>query len=166
MDEAKVFQALSDATRLEILRLLAPAPMNVTRIVGHLACAQPAVSRHLKILREAALIRGERKGKEIEYSVDAEAVLAAAGCLERLLGAGARGGAAVAAGATGKAGGKARRAASGAGPGAAPGAAPIADAGSGPARVTARRRPARDFVSREAEYIVKKKPRDLDDFLL
>jgi DNA-binding transcriptional ArsR family regulator len=148
MDEARVFQALSDVTRLEILRLLAPAPMNVTRIVAHLKCAQPAVSRHLKILREAALLTGERKGKEIEYSVDAEAVLAAAGYLERLMGGVARARVGGRAGAA-KVAGASKRGATGAAPGKA-----------------AEGRPARDFVSREAEYAVEHKQRDLDDFLL
>ena len=163
MDEARVFQALSDVTRLEILRLLAPAPMNVTRIVAHLKCAQPAVSRHLKILREAALLSGERRGKEIEYSVDAEAVLAAAGYLERLMG-GAAGGAAGPV-----VGGEGRKAARG--PGRAPKGAKVAAGSTGAAkRVVARGategRPARDFVSKEAEYTVERTQRDLDDFLL
>ena len=86
MVEARLFQALSDATRLKILSLLARGPMNVSAMVSDLACAQPAVSRHLRVLRDVDLIRDERHGKEVEYSLNPGRVTDAAGYLEGLLG--------------------------------------------------------------------------------
>lgn len=70
MGEARLFQALSDATRLKIVGILAGGPLNVTGIVERVKAAQPAVSRHLRILREVGLIRDRRLGKQVEYSLE------------------------------------------------------------------------------------------------
>lgn len=70
MVDARLFQALSDPTRLRILLLLSRSTMNVTSIVNEVKAAQPAVSRHLRVLREASLINHVRKGKEVEYSLN------------------------------------------------------------------------------------------------
>jgi len=70
MVDARLFQALSDPTRLKILLLLSHSTMNVTSIVNEVRAAQPAVSRHLRVLREASLINHLRKGKEVEYSLN------------------------------------------------------------------------------------------------
>jgi DNA-binding transcriptional ArsR family regulator len=70
MVDARLFQALSDPTRLKILLLLSRSTMNVTAIVNDVRATQPAVSRHLRVLREASLINHLRKGKEVEYSLN------------------------------------------------------------------------------------------------
>jgi DNA-binding transcriptional ArsR family regulator len=70
MVDARLFQALSDPTRLKILLLLSHSTMNVTSIVNEVGASQPAVSRHLRVLREASLINHVRNGKEIEYSLN------------------------------------------------------------------------------------------------
>jgi len=70
MVDARLFQALSDPTRLKILLLLSRSAMNVTGIVNEVRASQPAVSRHLRVLREASLINHVRKGKEVEYSLN------------------------------------------------------------------------------------------------
>jgi DNA-binding transcriptional ArsR family regulator len=86
MVEARLFQALSDATRLKILALLAREPMNVSRMVKELGYAQPAVSRHLRVLREVDLIHDTRRGKEVQYSLNHGQVGNAAAYLEQLVG--------------------------------------------------------------------------------
>ena len=60
----RVFKALADPTRLEILRLLAaqPGPTCVCDLVGHFDLSQPTISHHLKVLREAGLLRHSRLG--------------------------------------------------------------------------------------------------------
>ena len=85
MAEARLFQALSDPTRLRIVTILARGPSNVTGIVDLVRAAQPAVSRHLRILREVGLIHDRRLGKEVEYSLDAERVEEASGWLGELV---------------------------------------------------------------------------------
>jgi|GEM_PF-231158 len=84
MVDARTFQALSDPTRLKILSLLGGGSMNVTAMVEKLDVTQPAVSRHLKVLREAGLIVDARKGKWVEYSSNPPAVAEAAEYLKRL----------------------------------------------------------------------------------
>jgi len=66
------FHALADPTRLEILRLLAaqPGPTCVCDVVEHFALAQPTISHHLKVLREAGLLRASRRGIWSFYEVD------------------------------------------------------------------------------------------------
>jgi DNA-binding transcriptional ArsR family regulator len=84
MVDARTFQALSDPTRLKILSLLGGGSMNVTAMVEKLDVTQPAVSRHLKVLREAGLIVDARNGKWVEYSSNPPAVAEAAEYLKRL----------------------------------------------------------------------------------
>jgi ArsR family transcriptional regulator len=66
------FQALADPTRLEILRLLAaqPGPTCVCDVVDRFELSQPTISHHLKVLREAGLLRASRRGIWSFYEVD------------------------------------------------------------------------------------------------
>ena len=62
-DAVRVFRALSDVTRVEIVQILGKAPKNVTELTFLVGVSQPKVSRHLKILRDAGLLRDVRRGK-------------------------------------------------------------------------------------------------------
>jgi len=64
-----VFQALSDETRLRILKLLEDGEICVCDIVAALDMVQPKVSFHLKILRDAGLVSDRKQGKWIHYSL-------------------------------------------------------------------------------------------------
>ena len=67
------FSALADPVRLRLLSILAAAPdgeVCVCDLVAPLGRSQPTVSHHLKILGEAGLIAGERRGKWVWYSLD------------------------------------------------------------------------------------------------
>lgn len=65
-----VFSALSDPTRRRILRLLADGPSTVTALGEHFSVSQPAISRHLAVLKAAGLVRAERAGQSVNYSLD------------------------------------------------------------------------------------------------
>lgn len=67
--KATVFHALSDPIRLEILAYLRDEEKCVCEIVPHLKFIQPLVSRHLKILKDAGLIRCRKDGTKRMYSV-------------------------------------------------------------------------------------------------
>ena len=69
---AKLFKALSDETRLEMMGLLAAAGSELCAcdIESHFALSQPTISHHLKILREAGLVTGERRGTWVYYEID------------------------------------------------------------------------------------------------
>ena len=72
-----LFAALSDPTRLGIVeRLLASGPQSAGELGDVAAISAPAVSRHLKVLREAAVIRQEIDGPRRIYSVAPEAMRA------------------------------------------------------------------------------------------
>lgn len=64
------YQALSDETRREILRLLKQGDMTAGAIAGHFAMSKPSISHHLGTLKAAGLVTAERRGQEIVYSLD------------------------------------------------------------------------------------------------
>jgi len=65
-----VFKALSDETRLRIVKLLEHGELCVCDIVSALDTIQPKVSFHLSTLKEAGLIKDRKQGKWIHYSLD------------------------------------------------------------------------------------------------
>ncbi|WP_141503508.1 ArsR/SmtB family transcription factor [Paenibacillus luteus] len=70
------FQGLGDPVRQQILSLLIDKEsMNVTQIAEHIPMSRPTVSHHLKILRQAKLLKVQKKGTEMYYSLEfAEAI--------------------------------------------------------------------------------------------
>jgi len=64
------FKALSDPTRRAILALLKKRPRTVNEIVEKFAISQPAISRHLAVLRAAGLVSATRDGQSITYALD------------------------------------------------------------------------------------------------
>jgi ArsR family transcriptional regulator len=72
---AEGFTALADPARLMILSILASAESGevcVCEFVAPLGKSQPTVSHHLRILAEAGLVNGERRGKWVWYSLSRE----------------------------------------------------------------------------------------------
>ncbi len=67
--KSTVFYALSDPIRLEILSFLRNEEKCVCQIVPHLNLIQPLVSRHLKILKKAGIIRCRKEGTKRIYSI-------------------------------------------------------------------------------------------------
>jgi ArsR family transcriptional regulator, arsenate/arsenite/antimonite-responsive transcriptional repressor len=74
---ADIFDVVADATRREILQVLhdcgsagAAGEISVSQIVGRLELSQPTVSKHLRVLREAGLVRVREKGQHRYYSLD------------------------------------------------------------------------------------------------
>jgi DNA-binding transcriptional ArsR family regulator len=62
--------ALADPVRREILVLLSTQPRNVSDITEHFAVSRPAVSRHLRVLREAGIVVAEDRGRERIYRLE------------------------------------------------------------------------------------------------
>jgi len=73
-DLVAVFKALSDETRLRILKLLADEELCVCDIVAALDIVQPKASFHLRILKNAGLIKDRKQGKWIHYRIDANSI--------------------------------------------------------------------------------------------
>lgn len=72
----KVFKALSDSTRQQILHLLEGQQRSVGEIVGNFALSQPTISRHLSVLKEADLVIDQRQGQNVIYRLNDEALSA------------------------------------------------------------------------------------------
>jgi len=68
-DLVTIFKALSDETRLRIIKLLEEGELCVCDITAALNMVQPKVSFHLSALKEAGLIRDRKQGKWIHYSL-------------------------------------------------------------------------------------------------
>ncbi|MDA8178450.1 MAG: metalloregulator ArsR/SmtB family transcription factor, partial [Deltaproteobacteria bacterium] len=66
---AKLFKALSDETRLRILKMLEVRPLCVCEIQHVLKGSQPNVSHHLKTLADAGLVDSKRDGLWIAYRI-------------------------------------------------------------------------------------------------
>jgi ArsR family transcriptional regulator, arsenate/arsenite/antimonite-responsive transcriptional repressor len=84
----EVLRALADPVRERIVELLADEQLCVCHLTEELDLAQPLVSHHLKILREAGLVEGERWRYWTYYRLRPDALRALAAQLESL-GAGA-----------------------------------------------------------------------------
>jgi DNA-binding transcriptional ArsR family regulator len=68
----EVFEAIAQPKRREILRLLAAGEQPATAIAARFAVTQPAISQHLKVLKETGLVSERRDGTKRLYSVRAE----------------------------------------------------------------------------------------------
>jgi DNA-binding transcriptional ArsR family regulator len=62
--------ALADPTRRQVFEQLRSGGRSVGTIAGHLPVSRPAVSQHLKVLKEAGLVREQRDGTRRIYEID------------------------------------------------------------------------------------------------
>lgn len=67
---AQIFKALGDPTRISIVEMLSVEEKCVCEIMEELEMTQPAISHHLKTLKQAGLIKDRREGKWIFYSLN------------------------------------------------------------------------------------------------
>ena len=68
----EVFEAIAQPKRREILRLLAAKERSAGEVASQFAVTQPAISQHLRVLKEAGLIKERRDGTRRLYSIRAE----------------------------------------------------------------------------------------------
>ncbi len=66
---AQMFNGLADETRVRIVKLLAKGEFTVDELVEVLGTAQSTTSHHLKVLKDANLIKGEKRGRNTYYSL-------------------------------------------------------------------------------------------------
>jgi len=69
-----VYRAIADPTRRRILDLLAGGDLPAGDLVQQFSISQPAVSQHLRVLREAGLVSPRRDGRRQVYRLHAEAL--------------------------------------------------------------------------------------------
>jgi DNA-binding transcriptional ArsR family regulator len=76
--------ALSDATRREVFQMIAAGPSSVSDIARRLPVSRPAVSQHLRILKEAGLVTARTEGTRHLYQLDPRGVAALRDYLDSL----------------------------------------------------------------------------------
>jgi DNA-binding transcriptional ArsR family regulator len=81
--QAVIFRALGDPTRLKLVKLLCrqsvPDALCVNALASRLGITQSAVSQHLRVLRSIGLVKGEKRGYYVHYRINHEAL---EGCRE------------------------------------------------------------------------------------
>lgn len=74
----RFLEALSDPIRMQIVFLLHDqAQLNVGEIASHFRISRPAVSHHLKVLKDAEIVKSEKRGQENYYWLDSQRMVAA-----------------------------------------------------------------------------------------
>ena len=71
----KIFEALSSTARRKILAYLSATDMTAGEIADRFEISKPSISKHLAILENAGLIKGEKKGQFIHYSLVRESLV-------------------------------------------------------------------------------------------
>jgi DNA-binding transcriptional ArsR family regulator len=71
---ADVFNAIAESRRRDILVFLAPGERPVNDLVAALGMPQPSVSKHLGVLRDVGLVHVRRKGRQMFYGANVEAI--------------------------------------------------------------------------------------------
>ena len=75
IEPSEIFKVLSVETRVKIIELLkGQGPLGAKDIAATIGITTAAVSQHLKILKQAGLVRSERKGYWIPYTIDENAM--------------------------------------------------------------------------------------------
>lgn len=80
------FAALAEPNRRRIIELLGNGPIGASALAGEFKLSAPAVSQHLKALREAGLVRVQIEGQRRIYSLDAQGLAAVAEWLSKVRG--------------------------------------------------------------------------------
>jgi DNA-binding transcriptional ArsR family regulator len=70
MTNINPLDALGDPTRRQLFERLRQGPCSVTELISIVPISQPAVSQHLKVLREAQLVKVEKRGQQRIYHLN------------------------------------------------------------------------------------------------
>ncbi len=74
MPYQKIFTAMADPTRREVLEKLKGKPRTVADLAADMPVSRPAVSQHLKVLQEAGLVQAKAEGTRRYYSLRREGI--------------------------------------------------------------------------------------------
>lgn len=82
---AELFAALGDPTRLQMVsRLCAEGPASITHLTAGTEISRQAVTKHLRILAEAGLVRGMREGRQSAWAIQPDKLDVARHSLEQI----------------------------------------------------------------------------------
>lgn len=80
--DADVFRAIADPTRRAILDRLRGGPLPVNALAAEFAQSRPAISKHLRVLRDARVVTEQRAGRARVYQLEAAHLREVAGWIE------------------------------------------------------------------------------------
>lgn len=83
MSLPELYSALADATRLKVLEMLHEKSRPVHELAAAFDISRPAISRHLRVLKEAGLVREIKQGRENVYSFQRDPLKPGLGWIER-----------------------------------------------------------------------------------
>lgn len=81
--QGRMLDALGDPTRRAVFELLAGGPRSVAEIAADLPVSRPAVSQHLKVLKDAALVSSTAVGTRRVYALDPQGLAAVRGYFDQ-----------------------------------------------------------------------------------
>lgn len=81
--QGRMLEALGDSTRRSVFELLAAGPRSVAEIAADLPVSRPAVSQHLKVLKEAGLVSSTPVGTRRLYELDPQGLAAIRGYFDQ-----------------------------------------------------------------------------------
>ena len=84
IDAAKIYRALGDPNRLQIVQMLSGGEMCACRLLEHFQITQPTLSHHMKILCECGLVDTRCEGKWSHYSLNCGTLADFKVCIEQL----------------------------------------------------------------------------------
>ncbi len=67
----RFFTAMGDPIRLQIMLMLRDKPLNVGEIAAQFQISRPAISHHLRVLKDANILASEKSGQEVYYQMNA-----------------------------------------------------------------------------------------------
>jgi ArsR family transcriptional regulator len=71
----RIFEALASTPRRKILAYLSEAELTAGEIASRFSMSKPAISKHLSVLENAGLIRGDKRGQFIHYALVRESLV-------------------------------------------------------------------------------------------
>lgn len=84
-NSAPLFAALGDRTRLGlVVRLCEEGPLSIAKLTARSAITRQAVTKHLRVLADAGVVRGERDGRESVWTLKPRRLDDARACLDRI----------------------------------------------------------------------------------
>ena len=83
--EAPLFAALGDTTRLRLVgRLVSEGPLSITRLTGGAGVTRQAITKHLRALEGAGVVRSARSGREVVWQLEPRRLRDAQALLDRI----------------------------------------------------------------------------------
>jgi ArsR family transcriptional regulator len=71
----RFFTAMGDPIRLQIVLLLRDKPLNVGEIAAQFQISRPAISHHLRVLKDARILDSEKAGQEVYYTMNKDFIV-------------------------------------------------------------------------------------------